>query len=428
MKFSVYTLGCKVNQYESSVMETEFRQAGYEIVEAGQPCDVCCINTCAVTEESARKSRQIVRRMRALNPDAVIAVVGCMSQTSPEVRDMTEADIVLGTGSKTRLTEYVSRFSENRQRIYDVRNPGQEKAFEKMTSDRSERTRAYIKIQDGCNNFCSYCIIPYARGRIRSKDEAEAVEEVRNLVRDGGYKEIVLTGIHLDNYGLDGNSTDLCTLLEKIDRIPGLERIRLGSLEPVFITGETVRRLAALKHLCPQFHLSLQSGCAETLKRMNRHYTPGEYYDAVELLRRYIPDTSVTTDIIVGFPGETDSEFAETVSFAEKIGFLKIHVFPFSERKGTAAEKMPGKTDKKTKSLRVAELNRVSEKSGAEFMKRYVGKTVPVLFEREKNGYSGGYTPNYIDVRVPGATGLCNELRNVTITQVFEDFSIGVLQ
>ncbi|MGN0989072.1 MAG: tRNA (N(6)-L-threonylcarbamoyladenosine(37)-C(2))-methylthiotransferase MtaB [Eubacteriales bacterium] len=428
MKFSIYTLGCKVNQYESSVISSAFEAEGYEVVPPDAAADVCCINTCAVTEESARKSRQIIRRMRTLNPGAVIIAVGCMTQTSPEAVGISEADIIIGTTEKTSLPEYVSRFLRDRVRICEIKDVSNERKFEKMTADRSERTRATVKIQDGCNNFCSYCIIPYARGRIRSKDEKEALEEIASLISEGGYKEVVLTGIHLDNYGLDTKTTDLCTLLEKADNIPGVERIRLGSLEPVFITDGNVARLAKLKHLCPQFHLSLQSGCDSTLRRMNRHYTAADYLRAVEILRRYIPDVAVTTDIIVGFPGETSEEFAESKAFAEKVGFLKIHVFPFSERKGTAAANMDGKIDKAVKAERVAELSAVSQNSAKAFMSRYVGRTVPVLFERERNGWCGGFTPNYIDVRVVGALGLTNTVRDVQITEIFEDFAVGVLK
>lgn len=426
MKFSIHTLGCKVNQYESEVVAEAFEKKGYTRAAQGEKCDICFINTCAVTEESVRKSLQIIRRAKRLNPDAVIVAAGCASQSEDHRARLEEVcDITLGNKNKPQIPELVEKFINEKRKISDFSKIGEEKDFEPMTAYTGERTRATLKVQDGCNNFCSYCIIPYVRGRIRSKDFNEAISEMRFLAEKSGYKEIVLTGIHLDNYGKDIGNVTLMDLLEAAEKIDGLERIRLSSLEPIFITEENVERMKKLTKICHHFHLSLQSGCDETLKRMNRHYTTAEYAHCVKLLRDAFDDTAITTDIIVGFPGETEEEFTTTMKFAEEIGFMKIHIFPFSERQGTAAAKMDGKLTAEVKNERVHRLNGIATKTRKNFLQEQVGKTVTVLFETEKNGKLRGYTPNYVEVVAEGTKDMCNKTAKVYIYEAEEEFVYG---
>ena len=426
MKFSIHTLGCKVNQYESEVVAEAFVKKGYERASNGEKCDICFINTCAVTEESVRKSLQIIRRAKRLNPDAIIISAGCASQSEDHrIRFEEICDITVGNKNKPNIPELIDEYISKKKKISSFVKIGEEKEFEQMTAYTGERTRATLKVQDGCNNFCSYCIIPYVRGRIRSKDFNEAVSEMRFLSEKSGYKEIVLTGIHLDNYGKDIGGVTLMDLLEAAEDIPSLERIRLSSLEPIFITEENVERMKKLTKICHHFHLSLQSGCDETLKRMNRHYTTADYEKCVKLLRDAFEDTAITTDIIVGFPGETEDEFAKTMEFAQKIGFMKIHIFPFSERQGTVAAKMEGKISAEIKNKRVHLLNEVAVKTRAEFLKNTVGKEVSVLFETNKAGKLHGYTPNYVEVVTNGPECLCNKTAKVRITSSDADFVYG---
>ena len=416
MKFSIHTLGCKVNQYESEVVAEAFEKKGYVRAEHGDTCDICFINTCAVTEESVRKSLQIIRRAKRLNPNAVIISAGCASQSEDHRARLEEVcDITLGNKDKPLIPQLVEKFLSDREKISRFSKIGDEKEFEPMTAYTGERTRATLKVQDGCNNFCSYCIIPYVRGRIRSKDFNEAVSEMKILAEDSGYKEIVLTGIHLDNYGKEKGDVSLMDLLEAAEKINGLERIRLSSLEPTFITAENVNRMKKLSKLCHHFHLSLQSGCDETLTRMNRHYSTADYEKCVELLREAFEDTAITTDIIVGFPGETEEEFNTTLKFAEKIGFAKIHIFPFSERQGTAAAKMEGKLTNDVKSQRVHILDGIAKNTRQIFLDSHIGKEVSVLFETEKDGKLHGYTPNYVEVIAEGPAELCNKISKVQI-------------
>lgn len=425
LKVSFYTLGCKVNQYETVIMEQDFSDCGYEVVPFGETCDVSVVNTCAVTEESARKSGQMLRRAKKLSPGTVTVVVGCLAQTGAEER-LSEADIVVGSNRKREITKFVDDFLMSGKRIVAVGDMTFEKEFEPMRTNRGERTRAQIKIQDGCNNFCSYCIIPYARGRIRSKDLEEAVEEAESIVKNG-YKEIVLTGIHLDSYGKEHGRFDLCDLLERLDLIRGLERVRLGSLEPIFITETNVGRMKKLKTLCPHFHLSLQSGSDDILRAMNRHYTAEEYFKAVERLRSAFEEVSVTTDIITGFPTETEENHRESLEFARKVGFAKIHVFPFSPRKGTKAFGMSGQVPPETKKRRTAEMLEVAKESAAAFYASKVGKEVSVLFEHRKNGLFVGFTPDYAEVGVETNLDLTNEILTAKIISSEGESCIGKL-
>ncbi len=425
MKISLCTLGCKVNHYESQVLRRLFAEKGYEFVPFGQVCDVAVIHSCAVTEESARKTRQMMRRARRISPEACVCVLGCLAQTDPET--LPEADIVLGNKDKTLLPSLVDAFFAEKIRQIQVPPILSHRTFEEMTLDSDERVRATVKIQDGCCNFCAYCIIPYARGPIRSKELSDAVCEVKNLV-EKGYSEIVLTGIHLDSYGKEHGRFNLCDLLEELDSVPGLERIRLGSTEPVMVTPETVERLKNLRRLCPHFNLSLQSGSTGVLKRMRRRYTAEEYAAGADLLRAAFPDLSLTTDIIVGFPGETEEEFSETLAFAEKIGFSKINVFPFSPRRGTAAWDMPGQVNPALKKERCHRLLALSARMEEEFCRRYVGKTLPVLFEQGKNGVYTGSAANGLSVAVKSNICLTGKILSTHITGVEGGLCKGVLQ
>ncbi len=412
MKISFCTLGCKVNHYETQVLRRLFAERGAEFVSFGTPCDVCVIHSCAVTEESSRKSRQMMRRARRTSPNAVVCVLGCLAQTDPDTLE--EADIVLGNKDKTRLPSLVDEFLALGKPLREVPPILSHRTFEEMTLVSDERVRATVKIQDGCCNFCAYCIIPYARGPIRSKELDAALLEVEQLVKKG-YREIVLTGIHLDSYGKEHGRFSLCDLLEKLDAIPGLERVRLGSTEPVMVTPETVERLRRLKHLCPHFNLSLQSGCTSTLKRMGRRYTAEEYARGAELLRNAFPDLSLTTDIIVGFPGETEEEFSETLDFAEKIGFSKINVFPFSPRRGTAAWDMPNPVDPAVKKERCRRLLDLSARLEQTHRERYLGRTLPILFEQGKKGCFTGSAPNALTVTVKSDLCLTGQIFPVKI-------------
>ena len=413
MKIAFCTLGCKVNHYESEVLRELFRGRAFETVPFGDPCDVCVIHSCAVTEESARKSRQMLRRARRICRDGAVVLMGCLAQTEPGT--FPEADIVLGNKDKTRLPELVDAFFANRTPVEDVSPIRQYHSFEEMTLTSDERIRATVKIQDGCNNFCAYCVIPYARGSVRSKDISAAEEEARTLV-EKGYPEIVLTGIHLDSYGSEHGRFSLYDLLDRLDRIPGLRRIRLGSTEPVMITPENVARMKSVKHLCPHFNLSLQSGCTETLRRMRRRYTAEEYAVYANRLREAFSRVGLTTDIIVGFPGETEEEFAKTLAFAERIGFSKINVFPFSPRRGTAAWDMPDPVPQAVKKERVRRLLALSDRLEASFRSGAVGQTVQVLFEREKDGRAFGFTPEFIPVEVKSNSSLVGRILPVHVT------------
>lgn len=419
--FSIHTLGCKVNSYESNVICEKFEEEGFKRVDFGEPSDVIIINTCAVTEESARKSRQFARRAKRENPDCVLVVVGCYSQICDD-GSLDFADVVYGSKNKSEIASTVKQFIENGERIVKVSDMTKPVDFEKMLADRDDRVRATVKIQDGCNNFCTYCIIPYARGRIRSKDINEAYDEIKALVFSG-YKEIVITGIHLTSYGLDGKDYGLCDLLERVDKIPGIKRIRLGSLEPKFITEETVERLSKLTHLCPHFHLSLQSGCTETLKRMNRRYTAEEYKHAVDLLKQTFETVAITTDVIVGFSGETDEEFEKTCDFVKNIGFSKIHLFPFSPRKGTVAYTME-KVPDNIKTERMKVIGAIEKDLEENYRSALIGKTREVLIEKSGREFSVGHTVDYVKVKVKKPIEI-NSMVNVIITGTEKDSCIG---
>ena len=422
-KVSFYTLGCKVNQYETNAMAQKFKEAGYEIVDVNDDIsDICVVNTCTVTNMSDRKSRQILRKVKEKNQDAIIAAVGCYAQVAKDdLQKMPEIDIVLGNEEKANIVKYVEEFISNKDnKIVEIEDIASKKEFEDMGQiTYTEKTRAVIKVQDGCNQFCSYCIIPYARGRVRSRKMDSIIQEITQIAKKG-IKEVVITGIHVASYGRDfGNENGLIELLEKINEIEGIHRIRLGSLEPKIITEEFMQRLIKLEKMCHHFHLSLQSGCDETLKRMNRKYNTTKIKEIVERLRRYYDDVILTTDIIVGFPGETEEEFEKTYQFLKEIKLYKMHVFQYSPRKGTRAAVMPNQVDGNIKEERSRKLIELSNENQKRYNEMLIGKEVEVLFEdqaiEEKKKYFKGHTQNYILVKYETDENLENTLKSVKI-------------
>ena len=422
-KVSFYTLGCKVNQYETNAMAQKFKEAGYEIVDVNDDIsDICVVNTCTVTNMSDRKSRQILRKVKEKNQDAIIAAVGCYAQVAKDdLQKMPEIDIVLGNEEKANIVKYVEEFISNKDnKIVEIEDIASKKEFEDMGQiTYTEKTRAVIKVQDGCNQFCSYCIIPYARGRVRSRKMDSIIQEITQIAQKG-IKEVVITGIHVASYGRDfGNENGLIELLEKINEIDGIHRIRLGSLEPKIITEEFMQRLIKLEKMCHHFHLSLQSGCDETLKRMNRKYNTAEIKEIVERLRRYYDDVILTTDIIVGFPGETEEEFEKTYQFLKEIKLYKMHVFQYSPRKGTRAAVMPNQVVGNIKEERSRKLIELSNENQKRYNEMLIGKEVEVLFEdqaiEEKKKYFKGHTQNYILVKYETDENLENTLKSVKI-------------
>lgn len=412
---SFYTLGCKVNQYETNAMEQQFIKNNYEIVENTQKADIYVINTCTVTNMAERKSRQMLRRVKEINPSAVLVVCGCYAQVAKnELEQIPEIDIILGINEKNEIVQIVENYIEKmaeqdkksqKAEIDDVSKQKEFLDFGDVTY--TEKNRAVVKVQDGCNMFCSYCIIPYARGRIRSRKIESVVSEIEKIAKEG-IKEVVITGIHVASYGKDFDNENtskkirLIDLLEAINKIDGIDRIRLSSLEPTIVDEEFATRLSKLDKICDHFHLSLQSGCDETLKRMNRKYTTQIYRDAVATLRKYYPEASFTTDVIVGFPGETDEEFAKTYEFLKEIDFYRLHVFKYSPRRGTVAEKMPNQIDGNKKEERSDKLIELSISTENKHNQSYIGKTVKVLFEEFEDGFFKGHTTNYMMVKVAG--------------------------
>ena len=400
-----YTLGCKVNQYETNAMEQQFIKNGYKVVDHHDFADIYVVNTCTVTNIAERKSRQMLRRVKDINKDAILVVCGCYAQVAKEeLEKIPEIDIILGINEKNDIVkiveDYIKKQANKEEIVSDVSNQNEFLDFGDVTY--TEKNRAVVKVQDGCNMFCTYCIIPYARGRIRSRKIENVVSEITKIAKLG-IKEVVITGIHVASYGKDfEENVGLIDLLEEINKINGIERIRLSSIEPNIIDEEFVKRLSKLEKICPHFHLSLQSGCDETLKRMNRKYTTKKYKEAVDLLRSYFPDVNFTTDVIVGFPGETEEEFNTTYKFLKEIKFYRMHVFKYSKRRGTVAEKMPNQIDGNIKEERSNKLIELSNKNENEYNESYIGKEVDVLFEEYENGYFRGYTTNYMMVNVPG--------------------------
>lgn len=426
-KVALHNLGCKVNAYETEAMQQMLEEEGYEIVSFAQKADVYIINTCSVTNMADRKSRQMIHKAKKQNQEAIVVAMGCYVQTSEEeIKKDTSVDILIGNNKKHELLNilkeheqlFIQKTPESNQKqkavteaIIDINEKNQ--TFENlMLTKPGEHTRAFLKVQDGCNQFCSYCIIPYARGRVRSKETAEVMKEVTALALSG-YKEVVLTGIHLSSFGIDTNDS-LLHLIQEVEKVRGIERIRLGSLEPRIITEEFAQTLSKMNKFCPHFHLSLQSGCDETLKRMNRRYDTTEYQNKCQILRKYFKNPAITTDVIVGFPGETEQEFLETAKYLEKIHFYEMHVFKYSKRKGTKAATMLNQVDEQLKTQRSNTLITLGEKMSEEYRKSFIGTTDEVLIEEMTNingvQYYIGHTKEYIKVALHSEENLVNKI------------------
>ena len=425
MKFTVYTLGCKVNQYESQAVSELFQNNGFALADKNEAPDIVFINSCSVTAESDRKTRQVVRRYRAKYPKAVIVLMGCMTSAHPETADeLPEADIVIGNKNHEVLLSKVSGFFAERKRLVEIAKHERNECYHTPTiTDFSEHTRAFMKIEDGCDRYCTYCIIPYARGFVRSRD-LESIKSEAQALAEKGYKEIVLVGINLSSYGKD-NGLNLYDAVKAVADTVGIERVRLGSLEPDLMTDELLYNLSNVEKFCPHFHLSLQSGSDSTLKRMNRRYDTAFYYDLVSRIRAIFKDAAITTDIMVGFAGETEEEFAESLAFAKKVGFASAHIFAYSRRKGTVAEKMSGQVKNAEKQHRSRKMIALTKQSEAQFLSQFVGFTVEVLAETVEGDWVSGYTPNYIAVSFKGDGTLCGKIINIKIISVTEGRLVG---
>ncbi len=420
MKVAFYTLGCKVNHYETQAMEELFKSAGHEVVAFDDNADAYIVNTCSVTQISDKKSRQILSQAHRRNPDALIAAVGCYAEVAKEtVAALPGVSLVLGTEGRKDIVRLVEQASEAGRSIPAYPAPFERRTFEELSAQQDSRTRATLKVQDGCVSFCSYCIIPFARGALRSRT-LESTKRELSVLAENGYREVVLTGIQLSAYGVDlEDKPELSDLIVLADEIPGLERLRLGSLEPRVITERFLSVAKDSRTLCRQFHLSLQSGSDTVLKRMNRRYTTSEYRDAVDRIRAVMPDAAITTDIIAGFVGETEEEHRETMRFVEDIGFARIHVFPYSRRKGTKADAMEGHLPRALKEARTKELIALGERLEEAFIDRQIGKTVDVIMEDDGTGYTG----NYIRVQVSAA---CGETVRVRLTAREGTTALGI--
>lgn len=425
MKVAIYTLGCKVNLYESEVIMNSFKKSGYEIVDFEDNADIVIINTCTVTNTSDKKSRNIIRQAVKKHENAVIVVMGCYSQVrSADIKEIDGVDIIIGNTKKSKVVSLVEEYLKNKKSITEI-DDIMHTDFEPMELDTFEtRTRAFVKIQDGCNNFCSYCIIPYSRGNIRSKEKDDVVSEIKCLVKNG-YKEVVLTGIHTGHYGKDKYDYDFSDLLSELCKIDNLKRIRISSIEITELDSKFIDVLKNNKVIVNHMHIPLQSGCDKTLKEMNRKYDTKYYLDKINLIRSIRPNISITTDLIVGFPNETEEDFNNTLSFLRKVKFSKIHVFPYSRRKGTKADLMDNQIDEQTKHKRVKEVLKLSEELEIEYMNKFINTDVLVLIEKFKNGIISGHTENYIPVKANGVESDINELLMIHIDKMEYPYLIG---
>lgn len=424
-KVAFCSLGCKVNQYETNAMAQKFIEHGYEVVEFDEYADVYIVNTCTVTNVADRKSRQMLRRAKEINKDATLVACGCYAQVAKEeLKKIPEIDLIIGNNEKNDIIQIVENHISQKGAEDLVSDVMYKLDYVELgTTTYTEKTRAVIKVQDGCDRFCSYCLIPYARGHIRSRKIENVIEEIKKVVEEG-INEVVITGIHIASYGRDfkGENIGLIDLLEEINKIQGLHRIRLGSIEPTIITDEFVERLSKLDKICDHFHLSLQSGCTGTLKRMNRRYTTEEFKAVTKRLRAKFPNAALTTDIIVGFPGETDDEFNTTYEFLKEIAFYKMHIFKYSQRKGTKAAVMPNQVDGKIKEERSKKLIELSNENEYNYNKKYIGKQVEVLFEEREGEYLKGHTTNYIVVKhKTDKNDLINKIAKVTVSEAKQD-------
>lgn len=426
-KAASFALGCKVNQYESEAIAELFAEKGYEIVGIDEEADVYVINTCTVTNFGDKKSRQLIRKVKRQNENAIVAVVGCYAQTAPkELMEIAGVNLVIGTKDRAQIVEMVEQYDRANGVENHVSDIMKERVFEPLSIQKlANRTRAYLKIQDGCSQYCSYCIIPYARGPIRSREPQEVVAEVKRLA-ENGFKEVVLTGIHVASYGKDRRDTSLLDILKKVHEVEGIERIRFSSIEPNVVTEEFAQTMAALPKVCDHFHLSLQSGCDKTLKEMNRKYDTEKYRQAAATLRKYLPKVALTTDIIVGFPGETEEDFRESYAFAEEIGFAKIHVFPYSPKRGTPAAARKDQLLNAVKSERSHTLIQLSDRMAAEFLADAVGTDAEVLYERAVgDGIYEGHTTNYMKVHGRSEVDLTNRICKTHITRAEGEMLFG---
>lgn len=428
MQFNILTLGCKVNQYESQAMREDLLRHGFEQSPDREKADITVINTCTVTSVSDAKNRKLINRVRRNNPGGIIVLTGCMPQAFPdEMKDFANCDIILGNKERSRLVPAIEEYISNKTPLTDIPAYLSSDSYENLTvTSFDEHTRAFIKIEDGCNRFCSYCIIPYARGRVRSKPLEDLRRELENVALNG-YREVVLVGINLSAYGL-GESFDLADAVEAACAVEGIDRVRLGSIEPEQMDEPLIKRLAAQPKFCPQFHLSLQSGCDNTLKAMNRHYNSAEYAEIVSRLRSAFDNAAITTDVMVGFAGESEEDFQASMDFVKSIGFAKVHVFPYSLRKGTRAERMPDHVPPAEKERRARLMGELTDNERQAFLRSQTGRVEPVLFERLRRGYLEGYTKNYTPVRVfSDDTSLCGKIANVKLTEAKEDWCNGEL-
>ena len=430
MKVALHNLGCKVNAYETEAMQELLEQKGYEIVPFKEGADVYVINTCTVTNMADRKSRQMIHRAKKMNPEAIVVAAGCYVQAKEQSGEVDECiDVVIGNNKKKDLIEILEQYQEKRQGVKKaVIDINHTKEYEEMhLSKTAEHTRAYIKVQDGCNQFCTYCIIPFARGRVRSRAKVDVIREVKDLAANG-YQEVVLTGIHLSSYGVDLDGEDLLSLILAVHEIDGIKRIRLGSLEPRIITEEFAKTISGLDKMCPHFHLSLQSGCNATLGRMNRRYNAEEYYEKCQLLRKYLGNPALTTDVIVGFPGETEEEFAQSKAFVDKVNFYETHIFKYSKRAGTKAAVMENQVPEQVKTVRSNVLLEVDKMKREAYEENWLGKTVEVLMEEsiqiDGKVYQVGHTKEYVKVAVATDVNLQNKLVSVSLPNKNEDVKV----
>lgn len=426
-KAASFALGCKVNQYESEAIAELFAEKGYKIVGIDEEADVYVINTCTVTNFGDKKSRQLIRKVKRQNENAIVAVVGCYAQTAPkELMEIAGVNLVIGTKDRAQIVEMVEQYDRANGVENHVSDIMKERVFEPLSIQKlANRTRAYLKIQDGCSQYCSYCIIPYARGPIRSREPQEVVAEVKRLAKNG-FKEVVLTGIHVASYGKDRRDTSLLDILKQVHEVEGIERIRFSSIEPNVVTEEFAQTMAALPKVCDHFHLSLQSGCDKTLKEMNRKYDTEKYRQAAATLRKYLPKVALTTDIIVGFPGETEEDFRESYAFAEEIGFAKIHVFPYSPKRGTPAAARKDQLLNAVKSERSHTLIQLSDRMAADFLADAVGTDAEVLYERAVGeGIYEGHTTNYMKVHGRSEADLTNRIAKTHITRAEGEMLFG---
>ena len=426
-KAASFALGCKVNQYESEAIAELFQEKGYEIVGIDEVADVYVINTCTVTNFGDKKSRQLIRKVKRQNENAIVCVVGCYAQTAPqELIKVEGVNLVLGTKDRAQIVELVENYKVGNGVESHVSDIMKERLFEPLSIQKlANRTRAYLKIQDGCSQYCSYCIIPYARGPIRSRDPQDVLAEVKRLA-ENGFKEVVLTGIHVASYGKDRRDTSLLEILRQVHEVEGIERIRFSSIEPNVVTEEFAQAIADMPKVCDHFHLSLQSGCDKTLKEMNRKYDTEKYRQAAATLRKYLPEVALTTDIIAGFPGETEEDFQASYDFAKEIGFAKIHAFPYSPKKGTPAAARKDQLLNAVKAERSHRLIELSDKMADDFIQGYVGKEVEVLYERAiGEGVYEGHTTNYIKVKGTSDRDLTNVICKTKITKAENEELFG---